>query len=283
MTDVKSKNKTSLAKLRGGEARPPLFFVHPLHGNVFCFGPLAIALGNRQPVYALQSKGLVEGCEPQYSVREMAEYYVDLMLEVDSNGPYFLAGYSMGAYIALDMAHVLRERGKEVAHLFAIETTLEVQSDLDFDVALLGLIFQEAFTPELLQGYRGLEGEAKIDFLLDQAFLTERFPAQLDRAYARKLVRVYEANGWAGGHYMHALQQEDVLKMPITYFLATEKTAFGLMQNSSFYTVDEKKAGDIHYIEGCTHFTIMSPPYVKDLAAKMALALQKIQNAYGIL
>ena len=95
----------------------PLFCVHPIGGNVISFHSLGKYLGNDQPLYGLQARGL-DGTElPHMSVEAMASDYIDLIQKVQSRGPYLLAGYSAGGIVAFEMARQLEQRGETVALL----------------------------------------------------------------------------------------------------------------------------------------------------------------------
>src|SRR5262249_51947981 len=62
---------SSVVALQKNGDRRPLFFVHPLGGNVFCYDELATALGPSQPFYALRSRGLEADETPLATIEEM--------------------------------------------------------------------------------------------------------------------------------------------------------------------------------------------------------------------
>lgn len=108
---------SSLVPLQCGGSRPPLFCVHGSGGHVFFYRDLAKALGPGQPVYGLQAAGLDGSEAPLTDVATMAERYVDEIRRVEPHGPYRLSGFCTGAYIAVEMASILRKRGEDVAFL----------------------------------------------------------------------------------------------------------------------------------------------------------------------
>src|SRR5205814_66593 len=79
--------------------------------------PLATALGEEQPFYGLQARGLYGGARPLTTVEAMAEHYLAELRSVQAHGPYQLAGYCFGAIVAFDMAQRLVGDGEEVAFL----------------------------------------------------------------------------------------------------------------------------------------------------------------------
>jgi SagB-type dehydrogenase family enzyme len=112
---------THIIALRTGGAKPPLFLVHPVAGLVFPYYELANLLGDDQPVYGFQSVGLAGEAQPFTQVEAMAAHYLETIRLIQPEGPYFLAGWSFGAVIVLELAQQLNRLGQEVALLAAIE------------------------------------------------------------------------------------------------------------------------------------------------------------------
>ncbi|WP_437561756.1 amino acid adenylation domain-containing protein [Sorangium sp. So ce542] len=105
-------------------ARPPLFFVHPVGGNVLCYADLAAALGDDRPFYGIQAYGLETPPRPLGSVGEMAEAYCEELRRVQPEGPYHLGGWSMGGVVAFEMARVLERGGRRVAAVVLLDAYL---------------------------------------------------------------------------------------------------------------------------------------------------------------
>jgi thioesterase domain-containing protein len=79
------------------------------------------ALKGDRAVYGIQAQGLYDSTPPHSDLTEMVAHYVREVRAVQPEGPYFLVGYSGGAILALEMAHVLRDQGQAVARLVLIE------------------------------------------------------------------------------------------------------------------------------------------------------------------
>lgn len=114
-----------LVPLQAEGHRSAVFCVHDVNGEVLNFRALAQCLGTEQPFYGIQSVGLDGDALPLLAVEDMARRYVDEMRAVQPDGPYHLAGYSMGGWIALEMAQQLRADGQGVALLGLIDTHAE--------------------------------------------------------------------------------------------------------------------------------------------------------------
>jgi amino acid adenylation domain-containing protein/non-ribosomal peptide synthase protein (TIGR01720 family) len=113
---------SSLVAIQPHGAQPPIFCVHPLGGNVLCYADLARLLPPDQPLFGLQAPGMEEGQVPLTSIDEMATAYLRLVRERQPDGPYALAGYSFGGYVAFEMAQRLRDAGEGVALVALLDT-----------------------------------------------------------------------------------------------------------------------------------------------------------------
>jgi thioesterase domain-containing protein len=103
-------------------SKPPFFIVHAILGSVFPYHRLAIALGADRPVYGLQARGLEGRHPPVETIPEMAALYVEAVRSVQPGGPYHLGGYSMGGWIAFEMARLLRAASEDVSVLAQLGT-----------------------------------------------------------------------------------------------------------------------------------------------------------------
>ncbi|WP_345144820.1 amino acid adenylation domain-containing protein [Dactylosporangium darangshiense] len=107
-------------EVRRGTADPALFFVHSSNGTVTDFAELAGHLADGQRFIGLQSRGLTDEEEPREAVEDMAAAYLEEVLRIQRDGPHVFAGWSMGAYVALEMAHQLRAAGGDVAAVLLV-------------------------------------------------------------------------------------------------------------------------------------------------------------------
>jgi amino acid adenylation domain-containing protein len=107
-----------LVELQSGSAsQRPIFLVHGAFGDVLCYADLAHELGTGQPCYVLQAIGLDGVSQPLDRVEDMARAYIEQVRAVQPQGPYCLAGYSMGGTIAYEMAQQLQAHGEQIALL----------------------------------------------------------------------------------------------------------------------------------------------------------------------
>ena len=110
-----------LVPLRTGGAGVPLFFLHPIGGQVFFYQKLAEALAPGFPVYAIQSPEAAGHDAGHAQAHEMIAAYCAAVRACQPEGPYRLAGWSSGGAIACALAAALEAQGQTVAYLGLID------------------------------------------------------------------------------------------------------------------------------------------------------------------
>ena len=90
-----------------GSSKVPVFVFHPAGGSTVVYEPLLNRLPADTPMYGLER---VEG-----SIEERAAQYVPKLMEMQGDGPYILAGWSLGGVLAYACAIGLKRLGKDVA------------------------------------------------------------------------------------------------------------------------------------------------------------------------
>ena len=100
---------------------PPLFIVHGRHGQAFVSPHFMRLLGDDQPVWAFQARGLDGSSAPHASVDDMAAEYLAELRKVRAHGPYFLGSLCAGVYVVAAMARSLRAAGEEVLPLLLLD------------------------------------------------------------------------------------------------------------------------------------------------------------------
>ncbi|MDH3944287.1 MAG: non-ribosomal peptide synthetase, partial [Anaerolineae bacterium] len=101
--------------------RPVFFCVHAIGGGVLAYRTLSRSMGNAQPFYGLQARGLNGKETPDTRVETMAARYIEAMREIQPAGPYHLGGFCFGGVVAYEMARQLAEAGEQVADLVVID------------------------------------------------------------------------------------------------------------------------------------------------------------------
>ncbi|WP_280469686.1 non-ribosomal peptide synthetase, partial [Nocardia brasiliensis] len=120
-----------LLKSSGGQQ--PLWCLHPGGGLGWFYQQLGGHLPDR-PVYAIQSRGL-DGGPVAESFEAMVADYIDQILALQHEGPYYLLGWSYGGIVAHALACELTRRGSEVGFLGIMDSKPPVASDDDPDIS----------------------------------------------------------------------------------------------------------------------------------------------------
>ena len=106
---------------RATGAQSPLFLVHSAWGFSFLKRTFLEELGQDRPVFSFQAPGFDGQMRPLTSVKEMAKLYVRTMRDIQPHGPYNIVALCAGAFIALEMANLLKAGGLKVGRLIFLD------------------------------------------------------------------------------------------------------------------------------------------------------------------
>ena len=103
---------------------PPLFCIPGGASDNIVFRELAASLGNDQPFYGIQARGLdATGLDSELAeIEEIAAAFLREIRSIQPQGPYFLAGHCFGGVIAYEIAQILTKAGEEVRLLGLIDS-----------------------------------------------------------------------------------------------------------------------------------------------------------------
>jgi len=108
---------SSLVPIQPLGTKPPFFWIHGEFSNAI----LPRYLGLDQPLYGLEHQSQ-DGKPAQYtSVETIATHYLKEIRMVQSHGPYFLGGYSLGSILAFEIASRLIDQAEDVALLALLD------------------------------------------------------------------------------------------------------------------------------------------------------------------
>jgi thioesterase domain-containing protein len=179
----------------GEPGRRPLFCVHPIGGEAVAYRDLARHLDPGQPVYGLQSPD-----PPISDLREMAALYIAAIREVQPEGPYRLAGWSMGGVAAYEMARQLAGSGETVDVLALFDTLspalLEPESGSGTDMVVnfaAGLAWAHGLEVPAVD-FSGLDPDAALALVLELGREGGLLPPSVELAELRRLFDRFRAN-----------------------------------------------------------------------------------------
>ena len=119
-----SNGFSSLVAIQPKGSKPPFFCVHELFGDVLCYRELALQLGDDQPFYALQPRGLDGAQQPCADMEAIAAQYVKEIRQIQPRGPYALGGLCFGGTVAFEMAQQLLSKGEPVSLVALLDSSL---------------------------------------------------------------------------------------------------------------------------------------------------------------
>ncbi len=99
----------------------PLFCIHPAGGLAWCYRPLASRLQNVADVIGIQSRGLNANATMPASLSDLASDYLGVMRSIQSSGPLYLLGWSIGGVIAHEIGVQLERAGEEVGGVVMLD------------------------------------------------------------------------------------------------------------------------------------------------------------------
>jgi amino acid adenylation domain-containing protein len=269
---------SSLIAIQSKGTKPPLFCVH----GFLSYLHLARQLGSDQPLYGLAQH--VNGQRIRHTrIEDIAAHYVDEIQKVHPQGPYFLAGHSIGGLIAFEMSQQLRERGYSVALLALIEPTppknLRAESGNECSYSR---VLRHART------LGGLSEAEKISYIFDRIKVkvetrVKTIACQIYDFFGRSLpnpLQTFYLEDWIYGKiYPLAARRYEAKIYPgrIVLFrsrLPSEQPSAD--HASPRVTRWEHLAGnglEVHEISG-SHLEIIKPPHVWRLAQKLQECLE---------
>lgn len=254
---------TPLVPLFPDAAKPQMFFIHGIFGNVLGLHELARRVSGRYSVYALEARGVDGRDAPYESVEEIAASYLRAIREVQPHGPYRLTGYSFGGTVAFEMARQLAAAGESVERIALLDTfsTLMFQRRTFSDkLADRGRhLLQEARA--LLTSKRVVDGPVlMIDAKINEEVAGSRYRAESHRVahHHRRAAKAYRYPKYSGR---------------VKLFRASDRT--GLPQ-SLMRHVDPllgwgestERGVDLHVVGG-SHVSMLESPHVEEIAAEL--------------
>lgn len=256
-----------LVRLQDGEAgRRPLFCVHPAGGTATCYGDLARHLGSGLPMYAFQAPGLTGERPRPVLLEDLAARYLGEMRAVQAEGPYQIAGWSVGGVIAFEMTRQLTAQGQQVSLLALFDSDIPRQTERMQRINPQ-LILAELAKPYGLDTHAGGQtGEARLQSILDQArgkgILPPDFTTVQLRRMFRHHARVFRANVRAVRRYTPQPSSE-----PIVIFRPVDRSVTAVTGPKLDWSAF---APDVTI---CTvpgdHFSMMREPFVASLAEQL--------------
>ncbi|MFJ8141830.1 amino acid adenylation domain-containing protein [Streptomyces sp. NPDC096013] len=258
-----------LVTLREGEPEQrPVFLFHPFGGTVFCYVELTRHLPPGRPVLAIEAPGIQNEGEAEISVEAMATRYIDLLKEVQPNGPYALGGWCFGGVIAYEVAGQLRAEREEIEFIIGIDSRAPVEENIPEsadDSTILSWFARDLAVPAgktldiPADELRALGGDAAFDHILQEAAAIGVLAEDADRAQILRYFEAYLANGIALQTYLPEPAELDLVLLRA----ADEEADYGPKLGWEALIKGELQVIDV----SGDHNSVMYPPHA-ELAAR---------------
>ena len=307
----------TLVPIRPRGSRTPLFCVHPASGVVFPYYGLANYLEPDRPLYAIQDPGVEANRTPRDHVEEMAADYIEAIKQVQPHGPYHVAGWSFGGYLAYEMARQLTLQGEKVGLVGVIDTPapdtgplrarpLSLDARQLLHQARMILVMVVSSIPHVINGLYLLVAAAfrrqrpgtaspsfwvRLRWLWLQAWRTQLLKqaglAKYVNAHADLLMIDLPALQrllWLIGH--HTKVDARYVPVPfegkVTLFRAALSLGSDLATDPTMgWSRLALNGVEVHTVPG-NHVAVLSEPYVRDFTRTLVQALQKIEGAGNV-
>ncbi len=275
----------SLVPIRAGGRKNPLYIVHGAGLNVLLFNSLVSNMDPDQPIFGLQAKGLDGVSGALQSIPEIASYYISELRAQNPYGPYNIAGYSFGGYVAYEMAKQLIRSGQKVNFVGLFDTIAYMDSHLSpFGRLLRKIRILPRRISYSIFSYLALSKKQKSDFLRRKIEywkfkISGKLPAKymgdeiLDMENPAGmppfLQNVYKANYLAQKNYVL-----EPCKVEIVLFKAARQTFF-IDDLENYGWKDFALGGISQSVIPGEHAAIFAPPNDKIFASVLQKALDE--------
>ena len=267
--------------------------MHAKGGNVLFYRDLAQHLGTDQPFYGIQARRVGGRQVAHSTVEEMAAFYIKEIREIQPEGPYYIGGSSFGGLAAFEMAQQLTREGHTVALLALLDTgTKDYPEFLPTTSTLRRKVYDRVRQVQKhVDSLVGLDARGKVQYILNKATKIDLvLRRKVRNTYKKTARRLYLKLKGAGSIPKQYFQVEDQIaragqiyspkpyKGAVTLFRAAHQP-FGIYPDPTLgwgrYIVGSL---EIHEVPG-HHGSIVAEPYVKVLAEKLSMCLDRVQNS----
>ncbi|WP_020673664.1 type I polyketide synthase [Amycolatopsis nigrescens] len=271
--------------LRESGDQRPLFFFHPGGGDTAVFRQLVGHLAPGVPAYGLDH---VPG---PVTVEDRVEAWLPEIRRIQPSGPYRLAGWSFGGFLAFEAAQRLTAAGERVELLAMVDSILPLPHPPGLsEVEVLERRFAR-FAEFLETSYgKGVnlpyEEMARLDDVAQAEFLAERIRAAgvVDERVGEAIL-THQQRSFLDVRMLERYQP-DGYDGPVVYYSPADQVPGG-MRDERFDRTDPARGWDsiCRDLEVVTvpghHLSVLDPPNVEVIAAHLQRALDGLRARYS--
>lgn len=212
---TRSHDQAAIISLQAGETgQTPLFCLHQPAGGVHHYKPMVAGLPKALPVFGVP---LPESLRSQDLVA-LAREYLPQIRQIQAQGPYRLAGWSMGGLLALELTRQLEAQGQAVEWLGLFDSTFHAEDETLAWDALQAMVQQELSSDsrprltaqcltELCTATAGLGRVEQLRFALLEWTSANGLGLNTPLAYVEHTLNVMaDARRWVSGYSVPVVQ-----------------------------------------------------------------------------
>ncbi len=269
-------------------SKKPLFFIHPIGGNVFCYKELARCLGSEQPFYGLQAPSLFGECKPYTRIEDMAAHYIAAMQTVQPQGPYYLGGWSLGSFVAFEMAQQLQKQGQQVPVLILLDNVApnsykqpintqpndesRILASFAYDIASsAGKTISVSY-----EYFQQMQYDKQLNYVFEQLQIANLIPANFSFDNFCLFLNIYQSNLQASENYVAQIYPNRMILLRA----CDSNEGFDYPNDPSWgWNKLSSEPVEISTVPG-NHYTMLAKPHVHVLAEYLNTYLN--QAEYGL-
>lgn len=267
--DTKNIKWRTIVPIKPTGSKMPLYIVHGAGLNVLNFHDLASMADSEQPIFGIQGIG-VDGEEAVFkNIEDIASFYTNELVKHNPTGPYAIAGYSIGGFLAVEMARKIQEMGKEVKMLIIFDTDADNARETEPWYVIMPKVMKR-YLPRFLGGKKSLRKQLAYKFRSNKEILTNKVGLQGKPESAE----YYALLDSIKGRYFAAFK--DYKLTPVNVNIHLFKADFNDHYNDDEVYLGWKKytTKDVkRYLVPGNHLTMMVPPNVSNLAEELQQVL----------
>ncbi|MBD2819268.1 amino acid adenylation domain-containing protein [Xenorhabdus sp. 42] len=286
-SDTSPTRQNHLVTIRKGNpaqnAKPALFLVHPVAGSIDYAYDLAPYIDDKErAIYGIVANEIQEDENTLIDLKDRAKEYVASIRQAQIQGPYCLAGWSIGGNIAYEMACQLIAEGETVKFIGLLDTHANYEEAYSQEEKEAGFIFDEVaiLADKLLNdcpddrrdGINALILKHDFDAMLMWAQQHELLPSDLSAENIRQHLILYHNLSVAANDYTPSTCPASAL---ITLFKATEREQEEAPEHSVSLGWDKTVPQAQLTVVDITgsHDSIMQPPNIQFVGKALLDAL----------
>jgi thioesterase domain-containing protein len=259
---------------KGSPTERPLVLIHPYGGSPFSYLPLVQRLPRSTPVYGVMAVGIESDAAPLVSVHDMAEEYLDALSTRGLDRGILLGGWSLGAFVAFELAVRLDRRGTPPDALLLFDPHAPRNTPTEAPDRPLEMQIRRAYRIDVDDTrLASLDGPARYDYLLAAGIEQGRLPPDMTTAALVRRANVRHHNAVAFLDY----RSDAVFEGPTHIFHVAGEGPLPPGDLVSYWRGRLADPPAFHGTAG-THGDFLREPAVVDLVVRVRRVLRELRT-----